>query len=221
MSNDLPMPAAWETGAVAKASVRSIDESPTRTALLDAAEKLMVEDGYAAVTTRRVATTAGANSGLISYYFGTLDNLFIELFRRRSVRSLERLNRVLDDPQPLWSFWEYCHDFSGNAIVMEFIALANHRKGLKKELATYSQTHRQLQIARLTTALEGYGIDLDRWPVSALLVLMSATARFLLIEEGVEVDIGHVEVVSLIEREIRALEGDRRRTEDAGAPAAS
>ena len=190
---------------------RQVDESATRTALLDAAEALLVEHGYAAVTTRRVAATAGANSGLISYYFGTLENLFVELFRRRSERSLDRLGQVLDDSQPLWALWEQISDPSGNAIVMEFIALANHRKALKKEIAGYSRKHRRLQIERLTTALEGYGVDLRRWPVASLLVVMAGTARFLLIEESFDVDIGHAEAVALIEREIRALEGERRK----------
>jgi len=171
----------------------------------------MVEHGYAAVTTRRVAATAGANSGLMSYYFGTLENLFVELFRRRSERSLDRLVQVLDDPQPLWALWEQIYDPSSNAIVMEFIALANHRKALKSEIASYSRKHRRLQIERLTTALEGYGVDLERWPVASLLVVVAGTARFLHIEESFNVEIGHPDAVALIEREIRALEGERRK----------
>jgi AcrR family transcriptional regulator len=205
---------------MARARLVSIDESATRTALLDAAEALMVDHGYAAVTTRRVAATAGANSGLISYYFGTVENLFVELFRRRSERSLDRLNQVLDDPQPIWALWEQVSDPSSNAIVMEFIALANHRKALKEEIAAYSRRHRRLQIDRLTTALEGYGVDLDRWPVGSLLVLMTGTARFLLIEENFNVNIGHAEAVTVIEREIRALEGERPK-QRRGASAAS
>ena len=63
----------------------------TRTALLDAAQEIMLEDGYAAVTTRRIATKAGVNSALVYYYFDTMDDLFIELFRRGADRSLERL----------------------------------------------------------------------------------------------------------------------------------
>src|SRR5688500_8632828 len=116
-----------------RARPRPVDDSATRTALLDAAESLMVEHGYAAVTSRRVSAAAGVNSGLIHYYVGTMDDLFIELFRRRSERSLERLAQVLDDAQPLWALWEHSYDRSSNAIVMEFIALANHRKAIKKE----------------------------------------------------------------------------------------
>ncbi len=192
-------------------SHNGLDESETRTALLDAAELLMVEHGYAAVTTRRVATQAGVNNGLVHYYFGTMDDLFLELYRRRSKRSLERMKHVLDDPQPLWAFWEQSRDASSNAIVMEFIALANHRKTIKKEIAAQSRRHRRLQLERLTTVLTGYGVDLDRSPVAALILVMSGTARFLLLEESFNVDVGHAEAIALIEREIRALEGERHR----------
>src|SRR5262249_35772141 len=145
-----------DTGDMARTRERSVDDSETRTALLDAAESLMVEHGYAAVTTRRVAATAGVNNGLVFYYFGTMDDLFIQLFRPRSERSLERLRQVLDDPQPLWALWEQSHDLSSNAIVMEFIALANHRKTIKKEIAAYSRRHRRQQLERLTAVLAGY-----------------------------------------------------------------
>jgi AcrR family transcriptional regulator len=182
--------------------------------LLDAAETLMVEHGYAAVTQRRVASTAGVNSGLVYYYFGTMDDLFLQLFRRRSERSLERVRQVLDDPQPLWALWEHFHDLSSNAIVMEFIALANHRKVIKKEIAAQSRRHRRLQLERLTTVLAGYGVEPDRWPAAALLLLMSGTARFLLLEDSFNVDIGHKEALAVVEREISALEGDRLHHEE-------
>ena len=187
------------------------DDSETRTSLLDAAERLLVEEGYAAVTSRRVATEAGVNNGLVYYYFGTMDELFIQLFRRRSERSLDRLRQTLDDPQPLWALWEFTHETTNNAITMEFIALANHRKAIKEEIAGYSRAHRRLQVERLNSVLSGYGIDGDRWPATAILVLMAATARFLLMEEGFDVQIGHAETVVVIEREITALEGERRR----------
>jgi hypothetical protein len=141
-----------------------------------------------------------------------MDDLFIELFRRRSERSLDRLRQVLNDPQPLWALWEHAYDPSSNAIVMEFIALANHRKAIKKEIATYSRKHRRLQLERLTTVLDGYDVDLERWPAASLLLLLAGTARFLLIEDSFGVDIGHREAIAVIEREIRVLEGERRRS---------
>src|SRR5215467_11608828 len=109
----------------------------TRNALLDAAQELMLDEGYAAVTTRRVATKAGLNSAMVFYYFDSLDGLFIELFRRGAERSFERLQDALSSDQPLWGFWDLIHDRAGSALTMEFIALANHRKAIRAEIADY------------------------------------------------------------------------------------
>ncbi|MFB4309558.1 TetR/AcrR family transcriptional regulator [Actinomadura sp. GTD37] len=197
-----------------------VDESATRTVLLDATAELMLEEGYAAVTTRRLAAKAGLNNALVFYYFGTMDNLFVELFRRGAERSLERLRRALRSPQPLWALWELTHDFSGNALTMEFIALANHRKAIRAEIAAYSRKFRTLQLETLSGVLEGYGVDSRRWPPASLILLMAGISRFLHIEEGFDLDIGHAETVAVVEREIRALEGDRR-PDDPGDGAAA
>ncbi|XVQ09406.1 TetR/AcrR family transcriptional regulator [Spirillospora sp. CA-255316] len=197
-----------------------VDESATRTALLDAAEALMLEEGYAAVTTRRLGAKVGLNNALVFYYFGTMDNLFIALFRRGAERSLARLVEALRSPQPLWAFWELTHDFSSNALITEFTALANHRKAIRAEIAAYSKKFRTLQVETLSEVLEGYGVDSERWPPASLILLMASFSRFMHIEEEFDLDIGHAETVAVIEREIRALEGDRlparTETEDEG-----
>jgi AcrR family transcriptional regulator len=195
---------------MARARRSKVDDSAARTALLDAAEGLMLEEGYAAVTSRRVAAKAGLNNGLVYYYFGTMDELFIELFRRGAERGLPTLTEVLDSPQPLWGMWELARDFSNNSLMVEFIALANHRKAIRAEIASYSREIRSLQVAKLTEALHGYGVDLDAWPPAAVIVSMIGISRFLLMEEGFDVDAGHDEAVRLIERHIRALEGEPR-----------
>ena len=53
------------------------DEPDPRNALLDAAQRLMLTEGYAAVTSRRVAAEAGVNPGLVYYYFGPMDNIVV------------------------------------------------------------------------------------------------------------------------------------------------
>ncbi|TDD86024.1 TetR/AcrR family transcriptional regulator [Actinomadura darangshiensis] len=186
-----------------------VDDSASRTALLDAARDLMLDEGYAAVTTRRLGAKAGLNNALVFYYFGTMDNLFVELFRRGAERSLERLKGALRSPQPLWALWELTHDYSSNALTMEFIALANHRKAIRSEIAAYSRRFRTLQLDMLSDVLDGYGVDSGRWPPVSLILFMTGISRFLHIEEGFDLDVGHAETVAVIEREIRALEGDR------------
>jgi AcrR family transcriptional regulator len=199
---------------MAPARRSAVDDSVSRTALLDATEALMLEEGYAAVTTRRLAQRAGVNNGLVYYYFGTMDGLFIELFRRGADRSLVRLSEALQSPQPLWALWELVQDSSNNARTMEFTALANHRKAIRAEIAAYSRRFRTVQLEALSDVLAGYGLDPRQWPPASLLVLIAAVSRFLHIEDAFDVDIGHAELVAVIEREIRALEGDRRPTQD-------
>jgi AcrR family transcriptional regulator len=206
---ELTAPEGVEDHAMA-ARRDNADDSTTRTAILDAAAELMVDEGYAAVTSRRVASVAGVNSALVYYYFDSMDGLFVELFRRGANRSLERLEEVLAAPQPLWQFWDFIHDRSNSARTMEFIALANHRKAIQAEIADYSRRFRKRELELLSDVLADHGIDAERWPPATIILSLSGISRFLLIEEAFGVDVGHDETVAVIEREISALEGARR-----------
>ena len=59
----------------------------TRDALLDAAEELFSECGYAAVGTREIADRAGANLASIRYHFGSKRELYLETVRRAMGRA--------------------------------------------------------------------------------------------------------------------------------------
>ncbi len=135
----------------------AVDESRTRTALLDAAQELMIEEGYAAVSSRRVGAKAGMNPAMVHYYFGTMDGPSSHCFVAGRP-SFERLARALLSAQPLWGFWEATHDQGNSAMTMEFIALANHRKAIRSEIAGYSKRFRQTQLDVLSRVLVGYGV---------------------------------------------------------------
>lgn len=201
----------WDARLFAMPARRgNVGDPTTRNALLDAAQHLMVTEGYAAATTRRVAAEAGVNSALVFYYFESLDGMFVALFQRGAERSFERLQRALASPQPLWSFWDLIHDASNSALTMELIALANHRKVIRQELAEYSRRFRRAQLDVLSAVLEGYGVDPQRWPAAAVVVILASISRYLLMEEAVGVDVGHAETEALVEDFIRSLEGARR-----------
>src|SRR5689334_15684353 len=112
------------------ASTRRIgaESSETRAALLDAAERLLLEEGYAAVTSRRVASQADLKPQLVHYYFRTMEDLFLAIFRRRADQALARLDATLAAPQPLRALWTLSSEPAGNRFTIEFAALANHRK---------------------------------------------------------------------------------------------
>ena len=62
---------------MSKTAVRPGHE--TEQALLDAAERLLVDFGAAGITTRRVAEEAGVNHGLVHYYFGSVEQLLVRV----------------------------------------------------------------------------------------------------------------------------------------------
>jgi TetR/AcrR family transcriptional regulator len=62
------------------------EKSETGTRLLDVTEQVMLADGYAAVTSRRVAADAGITAALVHYYFSTIDDLFLAVIRRRGAQ---------------------------------------------------------------------------------------------------------------------------------------
>ena len=188
---------------------KRVTGADTRSALLDAAEALLVEEGYAAVTSRRVGERAGANSALIHYYFESMDGLFVELFRRGAERGLERQAAALQSPQPLWALWDGLRDHIDNVRTVEFFALAHHRPAVRAEVVEYSARYREQQLDVLGDVLAGYGVDVESWPPVALILLMGSVSLLLLIEKGMGFDHGHAEMTAVVEREIRALEGDR------------
>src|SRR5438477_4893805 len=110
-------------------------DSSTRAQLVDAAEALMLEEGYASVTSRKVAARAGLKPQLVHYYFRTMDDLFIEVFRRRADADLAGFERAIAADGSLRNLWQMNNDQRGARFTMEFVALANHRKAIRKEIA--------------------------------------------------------------------------------------
>jgi AcrR family transcriptional regulator len=183
-------------------------DAKNRGVLLDAAEQLMLEEGYAAVTSRRVAEKAALKPQLVHYYFRTMDDLFLAAFRRRAEEGLEAQARVLQARQPLWALWRFSTDPAATAITSEFIALANHRKALKAEIAYYAEQFREEQRKALSTVLDRYGIDRAEVPALVWSVLMTSISRVLVIEQALGMSAGHAEIVEFVERYLRRLEGD-------------
>jgi len=191
--------------------VASARGEETRHQLLDAAEVLLLRDGYPAVTSRRVGAEAGVNPALVHYHFGSIDDLLLVVYRRRVDEGVARLRRVLDDPQPLWALWEYNRDPRGTAFTMEFVALANHRPAIRAEIAASASKVRDLQVDALDRILRGYGIARRECPPLVASVLLSSVSRYLVLEEqALGITDGHDQTVSFVQGFLRKYEGPRR-----------
>ena len=183
-------------------------DAKNRGLLLDAAEQLMLEEGYAAVTSRRLAHKAGLKPQLVHYYFRTMEELFLEVFRRRAEEGLHVQAQALQSPQPLWALWRFGTDPAFTRISMEFMALANHRKEMRAEIAYYAERFREEQRRAVTATLQRYGMASQDVPPVVWTVLMTSLSRVLVLEQAIGMSGGHAETLEFVESYLRRLEGE-------------
>lgn len=181
-------------------------ESKTRAQLVEAAEQLLLEEGYAAVTSRRVADKAGLKPQLVHYYFRTMDDLYLEVFRRRAEANFARFEHAMAEAPSLSTLWALNADTRGATFTIEFVALANHRKAIAAEIARYAERFRELQLGALTAALAAAGVDERQMPPIAALLLMTGLGQMLGLEAALGVTAGHDATIAFIEQAITALE---------------
>ena len=160
----------------------------------------MVEEGYAAATSRRVAAKAGVKSALVHYYFPTMDELYLAVFRRGATIYLERQREALASDRPLHAFWDTLIEPKDTRLLLEFMGLANHRKEIKAEIVAWSERWREQQITALNFIVREHDIDTDEFPPAAIAVVIASIGRTLILEQGLGTKGGHQEAVALINR---------------------
>jgi TetR/AcrR family transcriptional regulator len=177
-------------------------------ALLDAAERLLVESGHAAVTTRRLAQEAGVNHGLVHYYFGSIENVLAQVLERFTARLIERQRALYASDAPFLDKWRQAMtyleaDARYQKIWLELQALAWNRPELQGRIARVTEEWRAVLTEALAKARQEHEIEL---PLPALVALVATFNQGMMLERLIGVGEGHAELLAWIEE---ALRGDR------------
>ncbi len=178
----------------------------TRTLMLEGAEFILREEGYALLTSRRVANHIGVKQQLVFYYFRTMDELIVEAFRRLARRELERLENALRSDSPLREIWDVCINPSDARLIAEFMALAHRNEHLRKEVIAHIERMRCIHVEALARASDSKDGGLAALPPVAISFLATSAALALTRESALGVSMGHAEVLALIRQSITALE---------------
>ena len=190
----------------------------TEERFLDAAERLLISAGYAGVTTRRLAEEAGANHGLVHYYFGSMDRLLLRVLERFTDRLIARQRAMYASDLPFIEKWRAAMSFldedlaSGyQKVWYELQALAWNRPELKERLThVHNQWRETLRVA-FSTALADYGLDSDLYPVEAITTLVITFNEGIILERLSGVTEGQAELLAMIDRWLTGLEAAARR----------
>jgi AcrR family transcriptional regulator len=191
-----------------------MENAKSRNLLIEAADAIMIEEGAHAVSARRVAERAGLKPQLVHYYFKTMDDLLIAVFRRAQEGYLERHEKAMAGSQPLNALWKLNNEPLGTRRMMEFIVLAGRRDAVRAVILESAAEYRKLQIAAISRVLKERGIDRAAFPPAGIAMLMATTSRGLLMEETLGISLGHPELRSIVKRLLKTIEASAAKTPD-------
>ena len=101
--------------------VRVSKESGTATAILDAAYDCLLADGYAGLSTRKVAALAGVPLSQVHYHYGSKGGLLLAVLESANRRRLGRQTEMYARDEPLWRRYEQACDFLDDDIESGFV----------------------------------------------------------------------------------------------------
>ena len=153
------------------------ESTETRALLLDTAEGIMRESGYAALSSRQLAKAAGLSPQIVYYYFKTMDDLFAALFLRSAAHYLRGLETARESQEPLAALWELSCDASRAGLSQEFMALANHRKRLMALLSEFGRTFHAKQTEIIQQQISACRFDPCGVPADVIAAMLEVAAR--------------------------------------------
>ena len=181
-------------------------------ALLDAAERLLVQHGHAGITSRALASEAGVNHGLVHYYFGSMEEVLVQVLERFTERLVERQREMYAADVPFLKKWETAWAYqdedleSGySKIWLELQALAWNHPELRERVARVDAEWREVLTEAFTQALEEYGVE-ESFPASAIVPLVMTFAQGLALERLSGIREGHAALLAWIHDWLASLE---------------
>ena len=177
-------------------------------ALLDAAERLLVERGHAGLTTRGLAAEAGVNHGLVHYYFGSLENLLARVLERFTDAMIDRQQAMYSADVPFLEKWRSAmryleSDREYQKVWWELQALAWTRPELRERVAAVNAAWRSVLTEAFAEPHRRYGIEM---PLAALVSLVITFNEGMILERLSGVTTGHAELLDWIDAWLTAKE---------------
>jgi AcrR family transcriptional regulator len=172
-------------------------------ALLDAAERLLADVGYAGITTRRLAEAAGVNHGLVHYYFGSNENLLVRALERFTAGLIARQHELYAADVPFVQKWRTAmrylvsEDATYEKIWLELQALAWNNAELRSRLARVNAEWRAVLTEAFAEPHRELGIEM---PLDALVSLVITFNLGIMVERLGGIETGHAELLDWIDR---------------------
>jgi len=172
-------------------------------ALLDAAERLLVDVGYAGITTRRLAEEAGVNHGLVHYYFGSNENLLVQALERFTERLIARQRELYAADLPFVEKWRTAmrylvsEDVTYEKVWLELQSLGWNNRDMRERLARVNAEWRGVLTEAFEEPHRQLGMDI---PLEALVSLVITFNVGIMVERLGGIETGHDALLEWIDR---------------------
>ena len=142
---------------------------------------------------------------LVHYYFRTMDDLFLEVFRRRAEEGFARFDEALQAEPTLETLWAFRDDGPGAIYHLEFAALANHHKAIRLEIASYAERFRTMQLDAIVRIFAENGTLPGTIPAEVVLLVMTGVSQVMAIEQSLGITAGHETTVEFFDELVARL----------------
>jgi TetR/AcrR family transcriptional regulator len=188
-----------------------------RTKLLDAAERLLIEVGNSAVTSRLVSKEAGLNQGLVHYYYGSMEELFLAVLERFTARLIVRQRAMYAADTTFLVKWRKAMSFLEEDLAagypkiwLELQAMAWHQPAMRTRIAAVHDQWITVLTEAFTVAMKRYGILNNPLPVDAMVALVACFNEGIMLERLSGITRGHASLLRSIDRWVASLEAKAR-----------
>jgi AcrR family transcriptional regulator len=189
----------------------SRDREGAMTALRDAAERLLVREGHAQLSTRRVAQEAGVNHGLVHYYFGSMEELLMQVLERFTAALIERQRAMYTTDAPFIEKWRAAWRYHEEDLAagypkiwLELQAMAWNEPRMRERAIAVNREWREVLTGAFDRARDEYDGELP--PTGALVALVMMFGQGAQLERLLGVDDGHRELLAWIDGWLESLE---------------
>jgi AcrR family transcriptional regulator len=203
---------------------RSIRETNVE-AFLDAAERLLIREGAAGISTRQLAREAGQNHGLVHYYFGSVDELLLQTLERFTARILERQRAMYGSEAPFIEKWRTAMAFIDEDLASgypkiwaELQALAWNKPELRERVQGVADSWRTVLRDALAEAIEEYDPEDSPFSAESWAALVAQFNQGLLFERLLGFDRGHSELLAAIDAWLSSLESRKTQADTTTTP---
>ena len=196
----------------------SLARQQSEEAFLDAAERLLIEVGYSGISTRRLAEEAGANHGLVHYYFGSMENLFVRVLERFTERLIARQREMYARPdisglekwRTAMGYLESDLAAGYPKIWLELQALGWNQPDIAERVGRVNARWRAVLTEAFDEMMDEYGLDRERFPLVAMVSLAMTINVGIMVERLSGISTGHRDLLQMVERWLESLEEAKR-----------